>query len=429
MAWYITDGVLQKADTAPAANSILTDITGIGDVIIPGGVTSIGKGAFRQCSSLTSITLPDGLTSIEDSAFYKCPRLKSISLPDGLTSIGIWAFCDCSSLKSINLPDGLTNIRQEAFKGCSSLKSLTLPYGLTSIGEEAFKGCSSLTSLTLPDGLTGIGDGAFDRCSRLKSLTIRNSVTDITWCKFKDFPKVTTLSAPGHILGELDKKIRSNLKEIRCTANVGKVPPALRALVFTTFSKHEQEYSEELRAEHIAAMKKSAAKLTEAACACPELLHILCREKLISAKDIDAFTEEATRQSSTEATAVLLNYQASVLTMQTVSKARAKKEQVREQQDEIVMDRMMTRVDHVGIDGLNFVVTGKLNQFAKREDIKAYITERGGKLLSAMSANADYLITNDTDTGSAKNIKAAELGIVILTEDEFLKMAAGTLQQ
>ena len=73
MAWYITDGVLQKADTAPAANSILTDITGIGDVIIPGGVTSIGKGAFRQCSSLTSITLPDGLTSIEDSAFYKCP--------------------------------------------------------------------------------------------------------------------------------------------------------------------------------------------------------------------------------------------------------------------------------------------------------------------------------------------------------------------
>ena len=43
--------------------------------------------------------------------------------------------------------------------------------------------------------------------------------------------------------------------------------------------------------------------------------------------------------------------------------------------------------------------------------------------MSAMSAKTDYLITNDTDTGSAKNVKAAELGIVILTEDEFLKMA------
>jgi DNA ligase (NAD+) len=40
-----------------------------------------------------------------------------------------------------------------------------------------------------------------------------------------------------------------------------------------------------------------------------------------------------------------------------------------------------------------------------------------------MSAKTDYLITNDTDSGSVKNQKAAELGIVVITEDEFLKMA------
>ena len=149
----------------------------------------------------------------------------------------------------------------------------------------------------------------------------------------------------------------------------------------------------------------------------------MCRETLISAKAIDAFTEEAAKRENVELTALILDYQANSLSSKDISKSRERKEKVREQQDEIIIDRMAARADKVGIDGLNFVVTGSLNHFTNRDELKAYIAERGGKLMSAMSAKTDYLITNDTDSGSAKNKKAAELGIVVITEKEFLKMA------
>ena len=81
-----------------------------GDIIIPEAVvlkevaycvTSIGKGAFIWCDSLTSIVIPDGVMSIGLEAFSGCSSLTSMVIPDGVTSIGKWAFRHCSSLTSI----------------------------------------------------------------------------------------------------------------------------------------------------------------------------------------------------------------------------------------------------------------------------------------------------------------------------------------
>ena len=56
-------------------------------------------------------------------------------------------------------------------------------------------------------------------------------------------------------------------------------------------------------------------------------------------------------------------------------------------------------------------------------DLKAYIEKLGGFLRSAVSSKTDYLICNDPDSESVKSIKAKELGVPVITEEEFLKMA------
>ena len=105
-------------------------------------VTIIGQGAFRNCSSLTSITLPSGVTSIGKYAFYECGSLTSINMPDGVTSIGTSAFFACTNLTSITLPDELETIELLAFAN-SGLRLIELPSIMT-LGYRAFFGCKDL---------------------------------------------------------------------------------------------------------------------------------------------------------------------------------------------------------------------------------------------------------------------------------------------
>lgn len=72
--------------------------------------------------------------------------------------------------------------------------------------------------------------------------------------------------------------------------------------------------------------------------------------------------------------------------------------------------------------GKTFVITGKVNHFANRDALKALIVSLGGKAAGSVSAKTDYLINNDVTSNSSKNKKARELGIAILSEDDFLAM-------
>ena len=72
--------------------------------------------------------------------------------------------------------------------------------------------------------------------------------------------------------------------------------------------------------------------------------------------------------------------------------------------------------------GKTFVITGKLGHFENRDELKALIMRLGGKAAGSVSAKTDYLINNDVTSGSSKNKKARELGIPILSEEDFLEM-------
>ena len=214
----IIDGTLNSF--APAG---LTEYT------IPDSVTTIGFGAFRDCSSLTSVTIPDSVTTIEDYAFGWCESLTSVTIPDSVTEIGYGAFCACSSLTSVTIPDSVTTVGGYAFSGCGNLNAvyitdlvawcnidfinpltdgsvdlsanplcyaknlylngelvtdLVIPDGVNEIKLMAFALCDSITNVTIPDSVTTIGDCAFYNCSRLTSVTIGDSVTEIGWFAF-----------------------------------------------------------------------------------------------------------------------------------------------------------------------------------------------------------------------------------------------------
>ena len=78
-----------------------------------------------------------------------------------------------------------------------------------------------------------------------------------------------------------------------------------------------------------------------------------------------------------------------------------------------------------GLEGKAFCITGKLLHYPNRDALVADIEKNGGKVVSGVSAKTDYLITNDKDSGSSKNQKAAKFGTKIISEDEFLSLIAG----
>ena len=73
--------------------------------------------------------------------------------------------------------------------------------------------------------------------------------------------------------------------------------------------------------------------------------------------------------------------------------------------------------------GMNFVITGSVVHFANRNEVKALIEKKGGKVTGSVTGKTNYLINNDTTSLSSKNKKALELGVPIISEDEFLELA------
>lgn len=207
--------------------------SGVTTVTIPENVTSIGGGAFDQCTSLTNVMIPQSVTSIENFAFRGCERLTSVTIPNSVARIGGWAFIGCASLTSVMIPSRVTNIAQGAFALCTSLTSITvsaqnsayssadgvlfnkdqntlvqypagktvgsytIPNGVTSIGNRAFMG-SGLTSVTIPDSVTGIEDDAFHHCPNLTSVTIPSSVIRIRTHAFVDCTNLTSAVFEGN---------------------------------------------------------------------------------------------------------------------------------------------------------------------------------------------------------------------------------------
>ncbi len=216
--------------------------SGITNLIIPAGITSIPSQMCYECEHLTEVTIPNSVTSIEQSAFNGCPNLANITLPNSIVSIGGHAFADCVSLREMIIPESVKTIGWLAFSGCNDFTieipetvdslglavfngenlTITLPIrfmsellspispkcenlkviisdGATSIPERLFLGYSGLTSIVLPNTVTSIGETAFAKCSTLTDITIPNSVTSIGNSAFSECSNLPNITIPNSV--------------------------------------------------------------------------------------------------------------------------------------------------------------------------------------------------------------------------------------
>ncbi len=199
----------------------ITKYTGPGgDVTIPATidgvpVTCIGEGAFRECTTLTSVTIPDGVTEIAGHAFERCSELTTLTIPKSVTTLdgsvvggdpkltairvdaanpaycsdadGVVFSKDKTTLVryppgragSYTVPNFVTAIGDRAFGGSPALTSIDIPPTVTSIGSWAISSCAGLTRISLPDSITHIAWGCLWFCPKLSEIRIPESVTDI----------------------------------------------------------------------------------------------------------------------------------------------------------------------------------------------------------------------------------------------------------
>ena len=410
----IPDGVTSIGSFAFSGCSSLTSVT------IPDSVTSIGWNAFSGCSSLTSVIIPDSVTCIGDSAFEYCSGLTSLIIPDSVTSIGWNAFFDCSNLTSVTIGNSVTRIGDSAFCCCSGLTSVTIPGSVTSIDKDAFFSCKSLKSVTIGDNVTSIGNSAFSGCSGLTSVTIPDSVTSIGNFAFRDCSDLTSVTIPDSVtsIGKDTFIMCKKLKSVKIS-NISILPAEYRRMAVVCFADDGGAADDPRYKSHCKYIKANAAKLSDLAIEHPALLSLMCREKLITPKNLELYMEAVQKSKDAELIAMMLDYSAAKITI----KQKENLEKQKEKEQNKIIDRMISRQNKEGIDGLSFVVTGKLATFDNRDAFKKFVAAHGGKLVSAMSASVDYLILNDPSSDSTKTQRAKELGVTIIDEKTFLKMA------
>ena len=220
-----------KRVTEIAADGFVGQET-IVSVVIPEGVTTVGKHAFDNCSRIETVVLPSGLKSIRDYAFSGCVKLLSLDVPDSVVSLGYGMLKGCRSLAVLTIPfvgaernntekaylgylfESENYLRQVsdisnklekiiltegelvpsyAFYNCQTLTEIELPPTVRVIGDYAFYNCRSLALVTVPEGGEIIGVNSFENCISLEKVMLPTTLTEIQTNAFSDCLNLKTI--------------------------------------------------------------------------------------------------------------------------------------------------------------------------------------------------------------------------------------------
>ena len=175
-------------------------------IIIPAGVTEIGKEAFAYCPA-TEIPLPAGIKKIRAFTFY-FSALTRIVIPEGVEEIEDNAFGECHNLESVVIPSSCKKIGEAAFKGCNSLVDVELGEGVESVGDYCFNGCSAISRIELPDGCCEIGNFCFEGCKELTAVLIPDTIQFVGGRVFEGATKMSIVGKEGSYAEKLAEELR-----------------------------------------------------------------------------------------------------------------------------------------------------------------------------------------------------------------------------
>ena len=192
----------------------------ITSLVIPDSVTTIGGGAFANCTALETLDMGNGVTAIGgysnysgadtsdyDSyarygAFGGCLALKSVKFSERLLSIGNQSFAECQALTEVALPDALQTVGVQCFYHAKALTSASLGTKLESIGTYAFAACPELQSVTFrptETPLLTIGEAAFSGNVKLASVTFSGALKRIESNAFFGCKALAALELPDSL--------------------------------------------------------------------------------------------------------------------------------------------------------------------------------------------------------------------------------------
>lgn len=192
-AKFITPETTGGEDPAPAAYDPAGLVTTIGDgafmdctslttITLPYFIARIGNSAFENCTALATFTTMDGadsktaaLRTIGDRAFFGNTSLNNVDVntTKGVNTIGVSAFENCGQLATINL-SGVTRFAAGVFRNAEVLKSVTMSANASIyVGQEAFGNCVTLSNVTAR--IAAVDDGAFRNCISLRAITFVSS--------------------------------------------------------------------------------------------------------------------------------------------------------------------------------------------------------------------------------------------------------------
>ncbi len=180
--------------------SVFAGMTSLKSVRLPDGLYSIPQNAFRG-SALQSVYVPNTVVELHKGAFAECTKLTTVTLQDGSNPLYMGSgdyvngvFYNTKSLTEIVLPDRMTTIPAYMFSN-SAITTIDFPANVYVISTGAFINCTNLTSFDMPDTVDVLGSFVFSGCTSLKSVTLSDALTSIPNYLFGKAPKGAAGSA------------------------------------------------------------------------------------------------------------------------------------------------------------------------------------------------------------------------------------------